>query len=143
MKKKLIALCCIAAALLLLICLVAQPAERRVTRYFEAHRAEFAADAEGLMEGDDAGKLTQKFKAELYHGEDMVVEYHFASLAVAPSGSYRGIFRSENDVPFIFTGGKAQLEQISADEWRWQAEGDDHGYIRRIEPHWFYYEAAF
>lgn len=75
-------------------------------------------------------------------GEHTVVEYTFKGFF--PSPQYYGFFFSPDDVPVSFQNSGIGLTQTSENEWKWLEEsGDNHGYVRRIEPFWFYFEADF
>jgi len=54
----------------------------------------------------------------------------------------RGFFYSIDNVPVSFQNSGENLTRLSASEWEWRGEGDNRGYIRQIEPYWFYFEAS-
>lgn len=57
--------------------------------------------------------------------------------------SYYGCYYSPDDVPLAFQNTDAELVQCGHDSWRWKAEGDNHGKTRKINNHWYYFEASF
>ena len=32
---------------------------------------------------------------------------------------------------------------LSEDEWKWKGSGDNRGYVKKIEPCWYYFEASY
>lgn len=74
-------------------------------------------------------------------GEHTIVEYTVTGLSA--SFQYSGFFYSRDNVPVSFQNSGEEMIEISDTEWEWHGEGDNHGYVRQIEPDWFYFEASF
>ena len=113
--------------------------EHRAERYAEAHRENLQADMDAFfLRGEplryDAGLETVNH----WPGEHPMVEYLLPTLRPG----YYGFYYSPDDVPLAFQNAAVPLEAAGRG-WSWRAEGDNHGFTRRLSPRWYYFEAHF
>ncbi len=76
-------------------------------------------------------------------GEHTMVEYWFNGKGYVHNSTYYGCYYSYDDVPLAFQNISVPLVSDGEDQWIWRAEGDNHGMTRKIQDHWYYFEASF
>lgn len=140
MKKRLpsVLLC---LALLLSVPTGCASGGRRVMDCWEKHHAALAENIARHSETGEPLAAPRGVTVREWSGEHVIVEYTVTAFGIAPASAYRGFFWSQDDVPVSFQNAGTDLVQSGEAEWRWSAEGDDHGLVRRIAPGWFYFEA--
>ena len=118
--------------------------ERSVMRYYRRHIDTIRSDVERHLSTGDALPLPKGIASITETEEDpRIIEYTLSGRGLGPSTSYCGFYYSEDDTPASFHGYGTSLTEISDSEWKWTGEGDNHGYTRRLEKNWFYFEASF
>lgn len=115
--------------------------ERRTKFCFYSHLSELE---ESIYRWQTEGKLSSdpKLIANVWDGEHEIVEYIVVSRGIVPSSSYYGFFYSPDGVPVSFQNSGAELTRQGENEWVWQGQGDNHGYVELLQPHWYYFEAS-
>lgn len=91
--------------------------------------------------GEPLSFPTRSVTVNEWDGDHTIVEYTVTGLSA--SSQYSGFFYSRDNVPVSFQNSGEELIEISDTEWEWHGEGDNHGYVRQIEPYWFYFDASF
>lgn len=113
--------------------------ERQAVRYVETHLETLQADMDALfLQGGPLRYDALWETVNCWPGEHPMVEY---ILPVLRPGYY-GAYYSPDDVPLAFQNTAVPLEE-TGNGWVWQAEGDNHGFTRRLSPGWYYFEAHF
>ena len=116
--------------------------ERKVIRYYNAHIDELKENIAEYEAGDPLA-FPPDINVQMFPGEYSIIQYTVMGRGIVPASVYYGFFYSEDNVPVPYQNSRDRLEYISDTEWKWKGAGDNHGYIRQIEPNWFYFEAAF
>ena len=113
--------------------------ETRAERYVAAHRETLQADMDAFFLRGKPLRYDAPLPAvNHWPGEHPMVEY----LLPALRPGYYGFYYSPDDVPLAFQNTAVSLEE-TAEGWTWRAEGDNHGFTRRLSPCWYYFEAHF
>ena len=138
MKKIIAIVLCLVFILSLAGCSAASG--KRVMRYYDKHIAELKDNIEShFAEGAPLSFPSKGVTVNEWSGEHTIVEYVVTGVI---SSQYAGFFYSKDDVPVSFQNSGEEMNEISDTEWEWHGEGDNHGYVRQIEPYWFYFEAS-
>jgi len=142
MKKTIVPILCLVLLLSLASCTPRQ--EKKVMDYYQVHAEELKEAMEdhfqnGVPLSPPSGSVTMRE----WIGKHTIVEYTATGKGIASASVYCGFFYSVDDVPVSFQNSGETLIQTSDNEWEWKGDGDNHGLIRRIEPHWYYFEAAY
>ncbi len=131
--------------------------ERAVMRYYEKHHTALEENLRARFDHDEAlitPTGVQSMDKYTLEGHDFVV-YHVTGRGLVPSSRYYGLIYSPDDLPFPIMDVDANpvtheletlypLNQISDTEWEWhEKKGDNGGLVRRIAPHWFFFETHF
>ena len=129
----------IGAVLLLALLVWQQTPERRVERYVAAHQETLQADMDAFfLRGEPLRYDGDLETVNHWPGEHPMVEYLLPTLRPG----YYGFYYSPDDVPLAFQNAAVPLEAAGRG-WSWRAEGDNHGFTRRLSPRWYYFEAHF
>lgn len=115
--------------------------ERRAMGYFYRHSAELEADVAHWQAGEPI-RFDPRLTVNVWDGEHQIVEYIVDGRGLAPSGTYYGFFYSPDGVPVSFQNSGEELSRQGQDEWVWQGEGDNRGYVELMRPCWYYFEAS-
>ena len=116
--------------------------EKRVLACYERHMDELKADMVSHFEnGEPLSFSVPGVTVNEWPGEHTIVEYIVTGAGL--NAQYAGFFYSRDDVPASFQNAGETLSALCDGEWEWCGEGDNRGYVRRIEPNWFYFEANF
>ena len=111
--------------------------ERQAARYVKAHQAELQEAMDLYFEqGQRLSCGSGILAVNDWPGQHPMVEY----LLFTAVPGYHGFYYSPDDVPLAFQNFPVPLTE-TADGWRWQGEGDNHGRTCRLAPRWFYFEA--
>lgn len=121
--------------------LVLSAPKQRAMGYFYRHSAELEADVAHWQAGEPI-RFDPRLTVNVWEGEHKIVEYIVAGRGLAPSGTYYGFFYSPDGVPVSFQNSGEELSQQRQDEWVWQGEGDNRGYVELMRPCWYYFEAS-
>lgn len=141
MKKLITSLFCLSLILTFAGC--ASSHENTAMKYYDKHIAEFKDNIGCHYEkGDPLSFPSRGVTVNEWNGEHTVVEYIVTGTG-SFSSPYSGFFYSKDNVPVSFQNSGEDLIEISDTEWEWHGEGDNHGYVRQIEPYWFYFDASF
>ena len=134
----------LAAAGIVLLCHTMDPGGAAL-RFYRRSRPALEENLQAHSEHGEALYAPDAVNVTEYRQDGhTVVEYMVTGRGLAPSSRYYGIFYSKDDVPVCFQGVEMPLVQVSDGEWEWhEKQGDNHGSIRKLEPHWYYFEAAF
>jgi len=116
--------------------------EKRVMNYFYRHVSELKDDMRNHFEKGEPLSFPSGIIVNEWPGKHTIVEYIVKARGIVPSSKYYGFFYSIDNVPVSFQNSGENLTRLSASEWEWRGEGDNRGYIRQIEPYWFYFEAS-
>lgn len=86
-------------------------------------------------------------------GDDQAFVLLLGAFGIVPSGSYYGLYYSNNDTPCNLMEPQApenlkqqenRPKQRNSEIWTWQEwKGDNTYYTERIAPHWFTYRQTF
>ena len=116
--------------------------EKRTVRYFNNHKTALEEDAKKTIEyGHPVNMLN--ITADYWRGEHSIVEYTVISKGIVSASTYYGFFYSADDVPVSFQNSGCAMNPVSDSKWTWKSNGDNHGLVRRLAPHWFFFEASF
>lgn len=115
--------------------------ERRATGYFYRHLEELEENAARWQAGEPLS-YDPELTVNVWGGEHEIVEYIVVSRGSAPSGTYYGFFYSPDGVPMSFQNSGEALTRRDQDQWVWQGDGDNHGYVEFLRPCWYYFEAS-
>ena len=114
--------------------------EKRTLRYFNAHREALEEDILNFNEtGHASSSLDITFN--YWDGENPIVEYIVVGRGIVSASHYYGFFYSFSGEPAAFQNVDAELTETSGREWTWNGDGDNRGYVRRLDGNWFYFEA--
>lgn len=138
MKKIITTTLCLVFVMFLVGC-SATP-DKRVMRYYDKHIAELKDNIEShFADGTPLSFPSIGVTVNKWDGEHIIIEYVVKGVG---SSQYVGFFYSKDDVPVSFQNVGEEMNEISDTEWEWHGEGDNHGYVCKIEPYWFYFEAS-
>lgn len=143
MKRKIIALVILFVLVVLVVVLRAIKSPERITmRYFNAHKEELQAES---LEYENTGRISADatVKRSIWSGEHTIIEYTILSKGFASASQYYGVFYSVDDVPVSFQNSNIALVPIDDDAWEWKEAGDNRGFVRKLQDHWYYFEASF
>lgn len=115
--------------------------ERRAAGYFYRHIEELEENVARWQAGEPFS-YDPRLTVNVWDGEHDIVEYIVVSRGLVPSGTYYGFFYSPDDVPVSFQNSGEELSRQGRDEWVWQGEGDNQGYVELLRPGWYYFEAS-
>ncbi|MBQ6059288.1 MAG: hypothetical protein IJL39_04455 [Clostridia bacterium] len=117
--------------------------EKSVMQFYELYIDEMRSAVERHFEKGEPLVAPDGASVNEWPGEHTVVEYIVKTRGIVSSSQYYGVFYSCDNTPVSFQNAGVSLTKVSDTEWKWQGKGDNHGYVRQIEPYWFYYEAGF
>ena len=134
---------------LLLACLAVLGAGSRsspagIARFVLSHRAELEAIAADCLGGDRTAERYKGAEVEgVFPGETPIVQFSTVGWGLAPSARYWGFYYSASGRPAAYQNVDMELVPVSDDQWTWTDGTDNGGVTRRIDGHWFSYQAWF
>lgn len=109
-----------------------------------AHRTELEEIAADCLSREETVERYWSVRVDgLFPGEHPIVQFSTGGWGLAPSSTYWGFYYSESGRPAAFQNVDQELTPVSEDEWSWTDGTDNGGVTRRIDEHWFTYEAWF
>lgn len=142
MKKTVSIVLCLVIALSLTGCFVSP--EKRVMNYYNKHITEFKDNIACHFEKREPLSFPARgVIVTEWVGAHTIVEYIVEGTGIAPSSRYYGFFYSRDNIPVSFQNSGEEMVSKSDIEWEWHGVGDNRGYVKQIEPYWFYFEASF
>lgn len=145
MKKRIT----LAVGILLLACLAVLWAGSRsglggIQRFVLSHRTELEELAAACLRGDETPERYKGVRVEgFFPGETSIVQFSTVGWGLVPSASYWGFYYSESGQPAAYQNVDMELVPVSDEEWTWTDGTDNGGVTRRIDTHWFSYQAWF
>lgn len=79
----------------------------------------------------------------VFPGKTPIVQFSTGGWGLAPSSTYWGFYYSESGLPAAYQNVDMELIPVSEDEWCWNDGTDNGGVTRRVDEHWFSYQAWF
>lgn len=92
-----------------------------------------------IENGEGIPTIIEISNFNIWEGHHYMVEFTITGLTT----QYSGCFYSPDDVPLAFQNSDVDLIIDGKNRWKWFAEGDNKGIIRKIKDKWYYYEASF
>ncbi len=145
MKKRI----ALAAGALLFVCLVILWAGNRssqagIRRFVLSHQTELEKIAADCL---SQGRMVERYKGVevegVYPGASPIVQFYTGGRGLVPSAAYWGFYYSESGQPAAYQNVDMELVPVSENEWAWTDGTDNGGVTRRIDAHWFSYQAWF
>ena len=136
MKKTIKRIVVILVVLLVLCCAVLTlDTELRVKLFVAANGSDIVSSYQN--HGSVPASIGYKYY-NLWEGSHDMLEF----ILFSRGDTYYGCYFSFDDVPLAFQN--IDIELTSEREgWHWTAEGDNHGYTKRLAPGWYYFKASF
>ena len=98
--------------------------------------------ARQLLEDGEVLEIDDIESIYFFDGEHKMVEFMIDGDGVIPPAPYYGFYYSPDDVPLAFQNINVSLTEYAENEWKWTAEGDNHGITKKIINRWYYFEAS-
>jgi hypothetical protein len=117
--------------------------ERKVLRFYQKHSEELKRIVDDSYDETQLPSFLEDVRIKRWPGEYDIVRFDLVLQGITPASKYYGLFYSKDDVPVSYENGNEKLTAVSENEWTWKGTGDNQGYIKKIEPCWYYYEASF
>lgn len=145
MKKRI----ALAAGALLLVCLVIlrtgnHSSQAGIRRFVLSHQTELEKIATDCL---SQGRMVERYKGVevegVYPGASPIVQFYTGGRGLVPSAAYWGFYYSERGQPAAYQNVDMELVPVSENEWAWTDGTDNGGVTRRIDAHWFSYQAWF
>ncbi len=118
--------------------------QNTVQKFFEQNKTELTAIAKDILasKSTDQQSLSGVSQIDFWDGEYPMIEFYLESLGIGSSASYTGIYYSPQDIPLPFQNADLPLTPEDGG-YSWKGEGDNYGYVKRLAPNWYLFEAYF
>jgi len=117
--------------------------ERRVMRFYNRNIDEMKSIIDGSDEQLKSLEILNDITVRRWSGEHEIIQFDVTGAGIVPTSKYYGFFYCKDDVPVSYQNGNEKLTAVSEDEWKWKGSGDNRGYVKKIEPCWYYFEASY
>ena len=93
--------------------------ERRVMRFYNRNIDEMKSIIDGSDEQLKSLEILNDITVRRWSGEHEIIQFDVTGAGIVPASKYYGF------------------------EWKWKGSGDNRGYVKKIEPCWYYFEASY